>query len=75
MMLMLSCWKHTNLAMDAKFVYCFQAASAGPKKSLHPAPLPPGICPRGLPADVKPAPPRPGLKISRVKQGMFILCM
>lgn len=41
-------------------------------KKNHPAPLPENICPKGLPADLKPPPPSPGLKISRVKQGIVL---
>ncbi|XP_076459287.1 uncharacterized protein LOC143292668 isoform X2 [Babylonia areolata] len=47
-----------------------QPASA--KKNVHPAPLPDSITPKGLPADLKPPPPCPGLKISRVKQGIVL---
>ncbi|KAL8591011.1 hypothetical protein ACOMHN_021776 [Nucella lapillus] len=42
------------------------------KNPPHPAPLPVNICPKGLPADLKHPPPSPGLKISRVKQGIVL---
>ncbi|KAK7493336.1 hypothetical protein BaRGS_00015462 [Batillaria attramentaria] len=40
-------------------------------KSVHPAPPPPAVS-RNVPGETKPVPPRPGLKISRVKQGIVL---
>ncbi|KAK7112795.1 hypothetical protein V1264_012186 [Littorina saxatilis] len=48
------------------------ATPATGNRPVHPAPLPPYTSPHTLPADAKAPPPRPGLKISRVKQGIVL---